>query len=346
MKQSLAGLPLTELTELLKPLPAFRAKQLHRHICRGVRSFAEMTDFSLPLREAMERRFTLYSSQTIQRLDDKDGSMKLQIDLNDKVKIEAVLLSDKAGRKTACLSTQGGCPIGCVFCKTGGLGFSRNLASTEIVEQFLHLQTAADSRIDNIVVMGMGEPLLNLAELRKALNFLTDEEGLNLSKRNITISTCGIAAGIRDLAENGPNTRLALSLTSADEDLRRRLMPGVAGNPLSVVKNALICYQQRQKRRITLEIVLLARVNDRQKDADAIADFARGLDAVVNLIPWNPVPDALFEDASLRQPTRREIDLFAESLRERRLNITIRLKRGCGVAAACGQLGSKLNDDA
>jgi 23S rRNA (adenine2503-C2)-methyltransferase len=287
----------------------------------------------------MERRYTLYSSKTIQRLDDKDGSIKLQINLNDKVKIETVLLIDKTGRKTACLSTQAGCPIGCVFCKTGGLGFNRNLASTEITEQFLHLRATTGSRIDNIVVMGMGEPLLNLAELRKALIFLTNEESLNLSKRNITISTCGIVAGIRDLAENEPNTRLALSLASADEDLRRRLMPGAAANSLPAVKDALIYYQQKQKRRITLETVLLGGVNNRPKDADAISGFAHGLDAVVNLIPWNPVSTALFENAPLRPPTRYETDRFAESLRKQGLNVTIRLKRGCGVAAACGQLG-------
>jgi 23S rRNA (adenine2503-C2)-methyltransferase len=338
MKQTLAGKPLAELIEHLKPLPAFRARQLLHHICRGTRTFAEMTDFSLSLREDMERRFTLYSSKVVQRLTDKDGSIKLQIALNDNM-IEAVILRDRIERKTACLSTQAGCPIGCVFCKTGKLGFSRNLASTEIVEQFLHLQRAAGSRIDNIVVMGMGEPLLNPVELRKALIFLTDEETLNFSKRSITISTCGIAEGIRGLAENAPNIRLALSLTTADQDLRKRLMPATVANPLPAVKEALLYYQQRQKRRVTLEIVLLGGVNNRQEDADTVAVFARGLDAVVNLIPWNPVSDALFEGAPLRQPTRAETDGFAENLRKRGLNVTVRLKRGRGVAGACGQLG-------
>ncbi|MDR0411756.1 MAG: 23S rRNA (adenine(2503)-C(2))-methyltransferase RlmN [Treponema sp.] len=339
MKQSLVGLPLTELMEILKPLPSFRARQLFRHICQGAYSFAEMTDFSLSLRESMTGRFSLYSSKIVQQLEDRDGSVKLQIGLSDEAGIESVLLSDKTGRKTACLSTQAGCPIGCVFCKTGALGFRRSLSSAEIVEQFLYLRAAAGARIDNIVVMGMGEPLLNIMELRKALKFLTGAESLNFSKRNITISTCGITAGIRDLAENGPEVRLALSLTTADEDLRARLMPATAANPLPAVKDALLYYQQRQKRRITLEIVVLGGVNTRQEDVNMTADFARGLNIAVNLIPWNPVSCAVFEGAYLRQPSRAETDGFAENLRRRGLNVTVRLKRGRGIAGACGQLG-------
>ncbi|MDR0785642.1 MAG: 23S rRNA (adenine(2503)-C(2))-methyltransferase RlmN [Treponema sp.] len=337
MKQSLVGLPLTELEKLFTP--SFRARQLYQHICRGTRSFAEMTDFSLSLRETMENRYTLYSSEIVQQFKDRDGSVKLQIGLSNEARIESILLADKTGRKTACLSTQVGCPIGCVFCRTGMLGFNRNLASTEIVEQYLHLQTVAGSRIDNVVVMGMGEPLLNIEELRKALVFLTSAEGVNLSKRSVTISTSGAAAGIWDLAEKGPNVRLALSLITADEKLRGRLMPATRANPLSTVKDALRRYQQSQKRRVTLEIVILGGVNNRQKDVDLTADFAQGLKVAVNLIPWNPVFGALFEGAPLRQPSRAETNGFAESLRRKGLNVTVRLKKGCDVGGACGQLG-------
>ncbi|MDR0645400.1 MAG: 23S rRNA (adenine(2503)-C(2))-methyltransferase RlmN [Treponema sp.] len=345
MKQSLAGLSLAELTELLKPLPVFRARQLFRHLCCGTRSFAEMTDFSLSLRESMERRFSLYSSEVAQRFVDRDGSVKLQIDLSDGARIEAVLLSDENGRKTACLSTQAGCPMGCVFCKTGSLGFNRNLTSAEMTEQFLHLQAAAGSRINNVVVMGMGEPLLNMTELRKTLLFLTGQDfgSRQFSKRKVTVSTCGIVAGIRELAENGPDVRIALSLTTADEDLRGRLMKASAANPLSALRNALLSYQQRRKRRITLEAVLLGGVNTRQKDVDALTVFVQGLDVAVNLIPWNPVVGALFEGAPLRQPSRAETDGFAERLRKQKVNVTVRLKRGRGIAGACGQLG-RLSD--
>jgi 23S rRNA (adenine2503-C2)-methyltransferase len=225
-----------------------------------------------------------------------------------------------------------------VFCKTGSLGFLRDLEASEITEQFYHLRALCPG-IANIVVMGMGEPLLNLGELRKALDILTDPEGLGLSKRRITVSTSGIISGIRDLAENGPGVRLAISLTTADESLRKRLMPIAGTNSLPALKEALVFYQKKQGRRITLEAALLGGVNTRDEDIAALAAFARGLDAVVNLIPWNPVEGLSFEGKPLREPAPRELARFSRELEGRGIKVTRRFRKGRTVAGACGQLG-------
>jgi 23S rRNA (adenine2503-C2)-methyltransferase len=185
----------------------------------------------------------------------------------------------------------------------------------------------------------MGEPLLNLGELRRALAFLSDERGLNFSKRRITVSTCGIVPGIRELAEKGPDVRLALSLTTADPALRERLMPISGNHPLPRVKEALAYYQKERGRRITLEAVLLSGLNTRREDASALAAFARGLDAVVNLIPWNPVEGLTFEGRPLKEPGEREVREFTRALEEKGLKVTRRRRKGRGVGGACGQLG-------
>jgi 23S rRNA (adenine2503-C2)-methyltransferase len=326
-------------SDLLHPLPPFRVKQIFRWISRGVSSFAGMSDLGKALREVLESRFFLYSSSVAAELADPDGTVKLQIELHDGERIEAVLLSDGEGRKTACLSTQAGCPAGCVFCKTGSLGFSRNLSSAEIIEQFFYLKARGD--ISNIVIMGMGEPLLNLGELRRALKVLFDPQGLGISPRRLTVSSSGIIGGIRDLADNGPLVRLALSLTSAREELRNRLMPIGRANPLPRLKEALQYYQQKTGRRITLEAVLLGGLNTGREEASAVAAFARGLDAVVNLIPWNPVEGLAFEGQALREPSPGELRAFMTELESRGLNITLRYRKGRDVAGACGQLGQR-----
>jgi 23S rRNA (adenine2503-C2)-methyltransferase len=297
-----------------------------------------MRNLPLVLRAELESRFTVYCSAVTERLEDRDGTIKIRAALYDDQRIEAVLLSDGEGRRTACLSTQAGCPAGCVFCKTGSLGFSRNLDAAEMVEQFFFLKSLG-YKISNIVVMGMGEPLLNLAELRKALSVLCHPEGLGLSPRRITVSTCGIAEGIRDLADAGPPVRLALSLTAADQGLRERLMPIAAANPLPRLRESLRYFQEKGGGRVTLEAVLLSGINTRRRDARALADFAGGLDTVVNLIPWNPLEGFSFEGKALREPTAGEIENFETWLTAERLTVTRRGRKGRGVLGACGQLG-------
>jgi 23S rRNA (adenine2503-C2)-methyltransferase len=336
---ALTGLSPEELAQTFKDLPPFRARQIFRWIARGASSFADMTDLSRELREDLSARHALYGSGVARSLEDPDGTVKLQINLADGAMIEAALLRDDKGRLTACVSTQAGCPVGCVFCKTGSLGFMRNLEAHEIVEQFLHLRRVNPS-IANMVIMGMGEPLLNLTELRKAMELITHPGGLGLSKRRITLSTSGITEGILDLAAAGPDLRLALSLATGDQALREELMPIAASNPLPALKDALLRYQELRGRRITLEAVLLGGVNTREEDIAGMADFARGLDAAINLIPWNPVEGLSFRGRLLREPGGAEIARFTRELTCRGLTVTRRYRKGRSISAACGQLGA------
>lgn len=341
---SLAGLNQKEIEELLSPLPKFRASQICKWILQGADSFDEMTNIPAALKTELKTRFNVYSSCITYCREDA-GAKKVVISLKDESKIEAVLLNDDKKRLTACLSTQVGCPCACVFCKTGTLGLKRNLESGEIIEQFLHLMRICEAKknghiIDNIVIMGMGEPLLNLENLRKALVFFSDSRGLNFSKRRITISTCGICEQLFNLAQNGPYTRLALSLTTADETLRAKLMPISGANPLKKIKEALLLFQKKGGSRITLEIPLLGGINTRESDAESIAGFAMGLETVINIIPWNPVEGLEFNGIPLKEPCGQEISNFISMLEKQNLKITMRLHKGQKIMGACGQLGS------
>ncbi|MDR1096450.1 MAG: 23S rRNA (adenine(2503)-C(2))-methyltransferase RlmN [Spirochaetaceae bacterium] len=325
----------------------YRAVQIGRRLCSGAASFDEMTELPKGLRENLAAAYTLRETAVANLLTAEDGTVKLQIRLPDGAFVEAVLLAGSDGRRTACVSTQAGCPAGCVFCKTGSIGFRRNLRASEMAEQFFHLRDAAASgasglaAISNIVVMGMGEPLLNLEELRKALFFLekTGEDG-RFSLRRVTVSTSGIVEGIRALPDKLSGVRLAVSITTADEELRQRLMPVTRANPLSALKDALVYYQGREKKRVTLEAVLLGGVNTREKDAAALAAFAQGLPVIVNLIPWNPVDGLFFDGKPLREPSVAETERFAAMLRACGLKTELRRRKGRGVCGACGQLGS------
>ncbi|MDR2841584.1 MAG: radical SAM protein, partial [Spirochaetaceae bacterium] len=246
MNQPITGVPIADLEKLLLSLPKFRAKQIFDWIQNGAESFEQMSNLPIDLRNTLSKTYRLRCTKLLNKIEDKDGTIKLQLEIENDEVIESVILIDSSERKTACLSTQAGCPMRCVFCKTGSLGFSRNLTSSEIVEQFFHIK-ALGNDIANIVFMGMGEPLLNLNELEKAIDVLCK----NMSYRRITISTCGIISGIRSLIDRKIHTRLALSICSADEDLRRRLMPVSITNPLEDLKNALQDYQQQQGQRIT-----------------------------------------------------------------------------------------------
>ena len=347
----LSGIPLPELTQVLAPLPRYRAVQIVKWIAAGAASFNEMENLPLNMRAELTERFPLRPPVTAEKHTGDDSSVKLALQFSDGERIESVLLADNAARRTACLSTQAGCPAGCVFCKTGTC-FSRNLDSSEMVEQFLLLNAIAKDACDNmvsnnamkhpvanIVIMGMGEPLMNLAELRRALDVIQCKEGLHFSLRRITVSTCGIAEGIINLADNGPAVRLALSLCTGDEKLRQRLMPITVNQPLNRVKEALSYFQNKGGGRITLESVLLGGINTRNQDAAGIAQFANGLDAVVNIIPWNPVNGLEFEGKALREPTAAEVESFKRQLESLGLNVTRRFRRGRGISGACGQLG-------
>jgi 23S rRNA (adenine2503-C2)-methyltransferase len=349
MTTSLAGKSLSELEKILSPLERFRILQIYRWIIQGSSGFEQMTDIPLLLRNELKMRFNIFSGSVVSCHDDSYAK-KIAIGLYDGKKIESVLLNDGKNRLTACLSTQVGCPIGCVFCKTGSLGFYRNLESFEIAEQFLFLRAAAEKKensfkkdehiIDNIVVMGMGEPFLNLTELRKTITVFNDPDGMNFSKRRITVSTCGIVDGLFDIANNGPYFRLALSLATADEQLRNLLIPASKSNPLEKIKEALILFQRNGGGRVTLEIPLLGGINTSEKDALSIKKFTLGLDSIINIIPWNPVNDLKLEGKPLLEPEKNETLNFKRKLENYGLKVTMRLHKGRSVMGACGQLGA------
>lgn len=337
----LTGLLPDEITESLGLEQKFRGRQIFRWIGAGAGNFDMMTNLSAELRTRLKDIALLRSSSVTGTLRDPDGTVKLQITLHDGNAVETVLLTDREGRRTACVSCQAGCAMGCAFCRTGTLGLARNLLPGEIVEQFLWLEQEA-GRLDNIVFMGMGEPMQNLDGIRKAVRILTDRDGRALSARRITLSTCGIIKGIYDLAENGPSVRLAVSLTTADQKFREELMPIAKANPLPELKRAVRFFTEKTGRRVTLEAALMDGVNT---DTDAAADmmeFAAGLDVNINLIPWNPVPGLPF-----REPSAGTTENFAERLRRAGLNVTLRTRRGRSIGGACGQLGrTEVNDNA
>lgn len=333
-----SGLSLEELAALLSQEPPYRANQAFAWFAKGVHSFDTMTNMPQHLRARLSEYFDGHTrSSTVERsLVDEDGSLKLQIRLRDGAAVECVLLEDIEGRKTACLSSQVGCPMGCTFCKTGTLGFLRNLGPDEILEQFHHLHDARGF-ISNVVFMGMGEPLLNLDNVRKAIAILSHPQGIGMSMRKITISTSGIVPGILDIANAGPFVRLAVSITSANPNLRTQLMPVNKTWPLADLKAALLEYQKNTHERITLEVVLLGNVNTHENDALELADWIHPLKAQVNLIAWNPIAGMPFET-----PTPRQVRLFSEVLERKGIVTVQRMSRGRGVMGACGQLGDTL----
>ncbi|MCI5830258.1 MAG: 23S rRNA (adenine(2503)-C(2))-methyltransferase RlmN [Treponema sp.] len=329
----LTGLTPQEILDSLDLQPSYRAMQVYQWIAKGAESFDRMAGIGKATADYLSENAILRTSHVSQVLKDPDGTIKLQITLHDGLAIETVLLTDKAERKTACVSCQAGCAMKCAFCQTGQLGLGRNLTADEIIEEFLFLEKEA-GMLDNIVFMGMGEPLQNLEAIRKAVAILTDPKGRALSKRRITLSTCGIVKGIYDLADNGPKMRLAISLTTADEDLRKELMPVTAGNPLSELKKAIAYYIEKTGQRVTLEAALLAGKNTGKASADRLIEFAHGLDVYINLIPWNPVPGLDF-----KSPSAAEVGTIFHLLANAGLNVNLRRRRGRKIGGACGQLG-------
>ena len=335
----LTGCTPEEITQKLQLSQSFRGKQIFKWISTGVDNFDSMTNLSLDLRNELKEKATLRTTKINEVLTDPDGTIKIIAGLEDGNSVETVLLTDKEGRKTACVSCQAGCAMKCAFCMTGTLGLARNLTAAEIVEQFLYMEQQAGT-LDNIVFMGMGEPMQNLEAIRKTIQILCSKDGRALSSKRITLSTCGIVKGIYDLADNGPNIRLAVSLTTADEELRKELMPVAKGseNSLEELRKAIDYYASKTGKRVTLEAALLHEKNTSAQSAKNMINFARGLDVNINLIPWNPVAKLDFEE-----PTSSEIRAFVDQLEKAGLNVTLRTRRGRKIGGACGQLGKVQN---
>ena len=329
----LTGLLPSEICSELELQQKFRGNQIFKWIGNGVKDFEQMTNLSIDTRKMLSEKTVLRCTKISNVLEDPDGTIKLQIELQDGNLVETVLLTDKENRKTACVSCQAGCAMKCAFCMTGTLGLARNLTAAEIVEEFLSLEEKA-GKLDNIVFMGMGEPMQNLGEIRRAIEILCHKDGRALSSKRITLSTCGLLKGIYDLADNGPHIRLAVSLTTANENLRKELMPVSNGYELSELKNAIDYYAKKSGKRVTLEAALMHEVNTDKQSAKNLIDFAKGIDVNINLIPWNPVSLLPFTE-----PTANEVKKFFSELENAGLNVTLRTRRGRKIGGACGQLG-------
>ena len=344
------GLFPAEISSRIAPVASFRGNQIFRWLhLQGVKSFSEMSNLPAALRDRLQTEAPPYTSLVDTISPSEDGTIKLRLKLSDGLMVESVLLSDAAGRITACLSTQVGCAMGCSFCKTATMGLVRNLTAAEIVEQLYRLEELPEAagRIDSVVFMGMGEPLNNYEAFSRSVRLLTHPEGRGMSPRRLTVSTSGIVEGIDRLATDSPQMRLAVSIVAADPALRLALMPVERRNPLSRLKQSLMSYQKSGGRRVTLEYVLLRGINDRTSDPELVAQFARGLNCNINLIPWNPatgigpviLPDG--RSVELAEPDNDTVQRFSRALEKRGLTVVVRYRKGRGVNAACGQLATE-----
>lgn len=314
--------------------PVYRARQIRSWLLRRrASSFEEMTDLPREFREALSKRLVPLSSRIARVHHGSSGeTTKVVLELHDDEAIETVLIRE-GGRRTACVSTQVGCPVACVFCASGLDGVRRNLESHEIVEQVLALQRAlpAEEKISNVVVMGSGEPLLNQAHLADAIRTLNDPGGFALGARRMTVSTVGLPERIRRFAKFEVQVELAVSLHAPTDPLRRKIIPGA--HPVEEILASTDEYTRRTGRQITFEYVLLDGINDGPDTARDLAKLLRDRRCLVNLIPHNPVPTVPY-----RAPDRARCQEFHRILEEAGIRSTLRKTKGQSIDAACGQL--------
>jgi 23S rRNA (adenine2503-C2)-methyltransferase len=313
--------------------PPFRARQVWAWAARGAGGYEQMTDLPAALREQLAARVPFSCLEQRREAVSRDGTVKALFATADGRPLEAVLMRYRSGRRSLCLSSQSGCPLTCRFCATGSMKFARNLSSSEILDQALHFRRT--EKVDHCVFMGMGEPMLNLDAVLGACERLPD---IGIGHRHTTISTVGWIPGIERLAETDMPVRLALSLHAAEDALRSELMPVNERYPLAAVIEACRAFYARRRRRVFVEYVMLAGVNDRYEQALALARLltAPGERPVfkVNLIPFNP------SGSEFRGSSRESIAAFRAALESRGVPVTVRLTRGRDIDAACGQLAA------
>jgi 23S rRNA (adenine2503-C2)-methyltransferase len=291
-----------------------------------------MTDLPAAVRETLAERYRLGVASVLDRRVSADGTRKYLVGLADGASVEAVGLP-AGGRLTVCFSTQAGCAMGCAFCATGRGGLSRDLGPGEIVDQVALVARDFGGRVSNAVAMGQGEPFANYDATLAAVRFMNAKDGLGIGARHLTVSTCGLLPGIARFATEPEQFTLAVSLHSAVQATRDRLMPGVRAYPVSALRAALAAYSATTGRRPTLEYALVAGVNDTAEEMAALVAFCSGLLCHVNLIPVNPIDGA---DFSRSGPTIAK--RFAEALKRSGTETSVRVERGADIDAACGQL--------
>lgn len=332
-KMNLKGMWIHDYEQLLGDLgeKRYKARQLAAWIyARGATDFSEMTELSRDLREKLSQIATIDCIRQVKKqVSQVDLSEKFLFELSDGEKIETVLMWE-ADRVTVCLSTQVGCPLGCTFCATGQMGCKRNLTAGEIVDQIIALR---DNRINHVVLMGMGEPLLNYDEVLKAIRIMNNEMGLSFAAKRITVSTAGIPAMIEKLADENLKLKLAISLNAPTDAKRTKLMPINKKHPLKELLAAVKAFGKKTKRGVTFEYVLIRDVNDSEKDALALSKLVQGIRCKINLIPYNPVDDLPYS-----RPSEEKILAFRDYLYPRAPAVTLRRSKGEDILAACGQL--------
>lgn len=312
----------------------FRARQVYEWVWKkGVADFEAMSNLAAPLRERLKQEAALNPLSPFRaQVSKRDGTSKFLFRCADGELIEAVFLPHE-GRNTACLSTQVGCAMACAFCATGDSGFSRHLSAGEIVGQVLSIEKETGQPLRNLVYMGMGEPLHNYEAVRDSLHILLAPQGRHWGPRHITVSTCGVVPGIERLHQDGLKVRLAISLHSADDETRAKIMPINRRYPLKELMKAVKAYQKATDLQITFEYTLFAGLNDSDEQAKAVSRLLRGLDAKVNLIPYNPVSGLPFE-----VPSFDRVIAFQNILKDSGTLCMIRTEKGGDIDAACGQL--------
>ena len=322
----------------------YRRKQIAEWLyAKRATSIAEMTNVPAALRTQLEAKFAFNALKLVKLQGSHDTTRKLLWELRSGDYIESVLIpasldmfGERSDRFTLCVSTQVGCAYGCKFCASGLEGFKRNLTPGEIVAQIIETERATKTKINNVVFMGMGEPLANYANLMKAIEIINAHWGIGIGARHITISTSGLAPRIRDLAGQPLQVRLALSLHGATDEVRQQIMPVNKKYPLAELLDACADYQKKTRKMLFLEYILIEGVNDSPEQAALLAKHARRLHAKVNLIPYNTV-----DGLEWRRPTDAVIDRFAAIVRGDDVVATVRREKGHDIDAACGQLRLK-----
>lgn len=341
-KRDIRKLKLDELTDFFlqhaeKP---FRAKQVYEWLWnKSAKSFEQMTNLSVPLRDMLKEHFTINHIKVDHMQRSADGTIKNAVTLYDGMVVESVLIPTEK-RITACVSSQVGCSLACQFCATARLKRQRNLSVDEIYDQVVAIKEQADlffgRPLTNIVFMGMGEPLLNYNNVISAIDKITSQKGLNMASRRITVSTVGISKMITKMADDGVKFNLAVSLHAAIDKTRSSIMPINDTNPLDELADALRYWYDKTKRKVTYEYVVWKNINDTEEHARALLKFCRIVPSKVNLIEYNPIDDGNFQQAS-----EESLNMYMDLLERHGITTRIRKSRGKDIDAACGQLANK-----
>ncbi len=337
-------LSIAEITNYLQDHdePTYRAKQIYQWLWKyGVLSFDEMTNLPLQLRNKLKEDFGILSMSADITQKSLDGTVKFRFVLQDGHKIESVLIPVPGDdRYTVCVSSQVGCSLACEFCATGQMKRERNLSAAEIYEQVFKVNQYCEAHFDhpltNIVYMGMGEPLLSYKNVKRSIELVNSDEGMNMATWRITISTAGIAKIIRKMADDGLQCKLALSLHAALDHKRNQIMPINENDNIEDLMEALQYYFETTRHRITFEYILFDKFNDTTEDADALAKLCRQFPVTVNLLEYNPV-----DGVSLVKSSEDRFDDFIKMMADRCVPVTVRRSRGKDIDAACGQLANK-----